>query len=229
MWIPGDSLPLGALLGIIGTSGGTALLAQVGRDQGRKKQPSLWKSWGGPPTTRLLRFRDSPDKTILHHWRAKLERLTGYTLPSLQEEVEDLSAADQRYERAVSFLRESTRDSSKFPLVFAENVNYGFRRNLWGLKPYGLAIAFLAAIGCWGFVLASVGLSATASSLVNMLRNPDTVFMTRLIGSIITTVVTAAWLVVIRPRWVRTAAEAYAERLLGAIDTLDPAPIQENQ
>ena len=52
IWMPGDSLHTGGLLGIISTGGGTALLAQIGRDRGSKKQSLLWGSWGGSPTTR---------------------------------------------------------------------------------------------------------------------------------------------------------------------------------
>ena len=220
-WVPGDSISTGGLLGIIGTGGGMALLAQIGRDQGRRKQATLWKSWGGPPTTRLLRFRESPNKVILYRWRAKLEKLMGHALPSEEEEAEDPASADQQYEAAVGFLLEATRDTSKFPLVFAENVNYGFRRNLWGLRPHGVVVALIAAIGSWGFVLSSLGLPPTESWLDDVLRNPDGVVITRLVGSIFNTIAIATWLLVIRPAWVRTTAEAYAQRLLGAVDALE--------
>ena len=223
--LPGHPFFVTAFFGLLGAAGGTAVVAQVGRELGRKKEPNLWKSWGGPPTTRLLRFRDSPDQIVLHQWRAKIERLMGYSLPSRQEEAEDLAAADQKYEVAVSFLRESTRDTSKFPLVFAENINYGFRRNLWGMKPYGLGVALLATVCCWGVFLSSVGLHEADSLLVNMFRNPDGVVVTRLIGSILNTAITAAWLLVISPQWVRTAAEAYAQSLLRSVDALDPNPL----
>ena len=43
---------------------------------------------------------------------------------------------------------------------------------------------------------------------------------TRLVGSVFNTVVIAVWLAIITPEWVRTTAEAYAQRLLGAIDAL---------
>ena len=89
VWMPDGSLLTGGLLGIIGTGGGTALLAQLGRDQGRRKQPALWMSWGGPPTTRLLRYRDTPNKVILIQWRGKLEKLMNRALPTEEEETED--------------------------------------------------------------------------------------------------------------------------------------------
>ena len=127
--------------------------------------------------------------------------------------------ADQHYEVAISFLREITRDTSKFPLVLAENINYGFRRNLWGLKAYGLVIAILAAIASWGFFLSSAGFPWVESWVDNVIANADGITTTRLIGSICNTSAIVIWFLVITPKWVRNTAEAYAECLLGAIDT----------
>ncbi len=220
IWMPGDSLPAGGLLGLISTGGGTALLAQIGRDRGRKEQPALWKSWGGSPTTQLLRFRDSPNQVMLTRWRAKLEELWKQALPTKEEEARDPIGADQQYEAAVSFLREATRDTSKFPLVFAENVNYGFRRNLWGLKPYGLVFAMLAAIASWGLLFSSLGLPPTESWVDDVIVNPGGATVTRLVGALLNTSAVAVWLFIITPGWVRIPADAYAQRILSTLDTL---------
>ena len=34
----------------------------------------------------------------------------------------------------------------KFPLVYEENCNYGFRRNMFGLRPIGIAVSVIAAV-----------------------------------------------------------------------------------
>src|SRR5947208_9959356 len=68
-------------------------------------------------------------------------------LPTSEEEAADPEGADQRYEACVRFLRNATRDRSTFPLVFAENVNYGFRRNLWGMRSAGIACSAVSALG----------------------------------------------------------------------------------
>ena len=193
----------------------------MGRDQGRRKQSELWKIWGGPPTTHLLRFRSSANRVILARRRSKLERLTGYSLPSEQQEAADPAGADQHYEAAVSFLLEASRDTSRFPLLFAESINYGFRRNLWGLKPVGVAVALFAAICSWGIFVASVDLMAWKSWVDDVIRNPEVAVVSRLIGAILNTAIIVLWLLVITPEWVRAAAEAYAQRLLGSIDVLD--------
>src|SRR2546426_4811456 len=75
--------------------------------------------------------------------------MRGGKLPTAQQEADDPPAADVVYEACGAFLRDKTRDQKKFPLVFEENCNYGLRRNLWGMKPIGIAIATLgiAAVG----------------------------------------------------------------------------------
>ena len=182
----------------------------------------MWASWGGAPTTHLLRLRDPSNNLTLRRLRAKLEDLVGYRLPTKQEEKADPDGADREYERAVSFLREATRDRSKFPLVFSENTHYGFRRNLWGLKTYGVAIASLAAIGSWAMLLLlSLGIPPSEVWLDILVHNPDRQVITRLIGSIINTVIVGLWIFVVKPQWVKVAADAYAERLLASIDSVE--------
>jgi hypothetical protein len=43
-------------------------------------------------------------------------------------------------------LRERTRDQNKFPLVFEENIAYGFRRNAYGCRIPAVIICAVAAV-----------------------------------------------------------------------------------
>ena len=43
-----------------------------------------------------------------------------------------------------------SRDKAKYPLVFEENVNLGFRRNLWAMKPAAVVITAGSAAACLG-------------------------------------------------------------------------------
>src|SRR5689334_13223644 len=62
-----SSLGLVAVLGY--------LLSQLGRDQGKKKESELWKSWGGSPTTQLLRLTDhSIDKYTKERYHTKMKQ-----------------------------------------------------------------------------------------------------------------------------------------------------------
>ena len=45
-------------------------------------------------------------------------------------------------------MRQNTRDIKRFPLLFVENVTYGFRRNLFGLKRIGLGINAIVVVAC---------------------------------------------------------------------------------
>jgi len=65
-------------------------------------------------------------------------------------ETENAEKADAFYVLAGNWLRERTRDHLKFKVLFEENVVYGFRRNLLGLKWIGLGInAIVVAASVW--------------------------------------------------------------------------------
>ncbi|MEX2285369.1 MAG: hypothetical protein WEE89_22980, partial [Gemmatimonadota bacterium] len=56
-WFP-DLSAQQAVVGLLVYFGLTALLSQLGRDQGKRKEPLLFGKWGGKPTSQLLRHRD---------------------------------------------------------------------------------------------------------------------------------------------------------------------------
>jgi hypothetical protein len=68
-------------------------------------------------------------------------------MPTAEEEAKDETAADLAFEAAASWLREHTRDKSRLGLLFQRNVDYGFRRNLTGLRRVALLLdAMLCAV-----------------------------------------------------------------------------------
>jgi hypothetical protein len=208
-WFPDGVRIWGAVWAFIAWSGGTALLAQIGRDAGRRKEPSLFEMWGGKPTTRMLRHRETQNASILERRHKKLKALIrNVKLPTTAEEAAEPAAADSVYESCAAFLRERTRDHNKFPLVFEENCSYGFRRNLLGLKPVGLALAVAG-----GIAVATVPLAAPAA------RVGDRLAVVVISGGV-NLLLTLGWLFIFTPSWVRVPADAYAERLLGAIESL---------
>lgn len=197
---------LGAALPALGIP---ILLSQIGRDQGKKKEPTLFRKWGGAPTTRILRHRDtSLDGQTLQRYHAKLAFLVpNVTVPSAQSEGADNEAADRVYESLTRYLREKTRDHSAFSMVFQENMNYGFRRNLWGMKKAGIALALLGTGGCLAIaILRFMGQGSNwqvAGGLV-----------------LVNALLLSLWLLRFTPNWVKVAGDAYAERLLGATETM---------
>jgi hypothetical protein len=207
-WLSDQFLGWGTLATLLTWFGITTLLAQLGRDLGKQKEPTLFASWGGTPTTRKLRHRDTDiDPVTLSRYHKTLSALVRTDLPSAEQEQADPTAADHAYDSCVRYLRENTRDRERFPLVYAEVVNYGFRRNLWAMKGGGM---FLAAAG---FIACAAALLVGENGSVNALAMPATV---------VNAVMLTWWALRITPTWVRTTADAYAERLLASCDILQP-------
>lgn len=131
--------PLRALLLFVAALGGALLLSNVARDAGKRIEPRLWSTWGGKPSVAMLRHRDgrlaAPVKARYHK---RLGQLLKRALPTAQEEATDPAAADGAYEAANSWMLANSRDQDKFQALFAENITYGFRRNLLGLSPWML-------------------------------------------------------------------------------------------
>lgn len=184
------------------------LLGSLGRDAGRAMQPTLFAKWDGLPTTRRLRFRDSTNAAAtarLHQLLAALPN--GLNIPTQAAETADPASADQAYEVIVSALRELTRDRKRFPLVNAENVEYGFRRNLRALKRVGVAIAIvIMVVSIVGGV--PLGLLVTHEAALALIVPAACAALALTLWSKVS------------DNWVRLPAEAYADRLMGAVEVL---------
>src|SRR5262249_46640777 len=105
------------------------------------------------------------------------------------------------------FLREKTRDKERFPLVHAANREYGFRRNLWGMKPAAIAL---------GVVSLAATIVPAFTDRISLPAEP--LRMIAAAGAQAALVV--FWVLRITPEWVRSTGFAYAERLLAACDSL---------
>ena len=220
-FLPGLPLAVTAFFGILGAVGGTSIMAQLGRELGSKKEPNLWKSWGGPPTTRLLRHqRLTSDITLAPGLREQIEDWIGYPLPTEQQEKAHPSSADTKYEEVVASLREATRDMTKFPLVFAENANYGFRRNLWGLRPIGAPVAVGLALVLWTLLSLTIWGRPWPDPSWDVFVNPDSAAVIRIAVAAVSTILTAFWIFWVKPSWVKTVADTYATRLMESVQTL---------
>ncbi|MEJ7745428.1 MAG: hypothetical protein WKF61_01485 [Luteimonas sp.] len=63
------------------------------------------------------------------------------TFPAAHEELEQPGTADEIYRAAAVWLIKRTRETQRFPLLFKENIHFGFQRNALGLRWIGLTIA----------------------------------------------------------------------------------------
>ncbi|MEW6531470.1 MAG: hypothetical protein AB1473_11580 [Thermodesulfobacteriota bacterium] len=194
----------------LGTSSGLAvLLEQLARDQGKRKERRLFELLGGKPTTVMLRHHDSPlGNVTVQRYHTKLKSLIpNIKMPSPENERKDPSGADEVYRSCTAYLIARTRNKKAFSMVAEENANYGFRRNLWAMKPVAIVVLLIST------------LVASTQIHPNWL-DPGKLKPIVVIALAFNLVMLLVWLSLIRPTWIRPAAEAYARQLLSACDQL---------
>jgi hypothetical protein len=128
--------------------GGTFFLAILARNLGKQLEPGLWESWGGSPTIQLLRHAGTGNPILRERWHRFLSRLLGKPLPTPQEEQVDSKGADDIYNAGIKLLINKTRDVKKFHLLYKENIQYGYCRNLFAMRTMGLILSGLGSGAC---------------------------------------------------------------------------------
>jgi hypothetical protein len=201
---------------------GSALyaMASIARTVGKRAEASLLKSWGGWPTTKLLRHTGQLDPHTRGRYHAFLfKQVKGLKPPTPAQEASDAEACDAIYASAVAWLKEKTR-GNEFNLLLKENAQYGFRRNLLGLRPFGLAISGALFVMSLLVLLASSATGLAGHAFGTLF--PTTSQLASLL--IINGVAFYTWYKLVQPEWVREAAQQYAERLLSCCDVLGQSP-----
>ncbi|MFH1614296.1 MAG: hypothetical protein ABIG61_04325 [Planctomycetota bacterium] len=210
-WRAEDMAKWKTVWSVVLASGGGILLAQLGRSRGKLLEPKLFEHWGGKPTTLRLRHKNSLNPELVNRYHKNIVQIMPeIQLPTKEEEEKNPQQADNVYDSTIRALIAKTRDTKKFPLIFKENCNYGFRRNLWGLKRYGV---FLATVGC----ISVFGILIYDFLQTKRFKELDTLKLTCLCISIILCYI---WFFVIRKDWIKVAADAYADRLLESTEIL---------
>lgn len=185
----------------------SGVLGQLGRDRGKRLEPNLWASWGGAPTLQRLRYAGAPDAGLVDRLHARIANVLGEPLPTTDEEAADPTSSDRRYTEATRRLIARTTNHDCFPLVFAENINYGMRRNLLGLRTPGVIVAGVTAL------LATVLFALTAGNVDQRIGRYAPALGVSALELIF-------WLTIVTADWVRPPAEAYADRLMEATELL---------
>ncbi len=214
---PVFSSQLAGLASLAIALGGLMLLSSLGREWGKRKELKLFVSWGGTPTTlMLLRETTLLDRLTLERYRKVLEeKVQGLQFPDWASEASDQAQASAICESAVRWLREATRDTKKFALIFAENTNYGFRRNLLGVKPLALVMCVLT--------LAATALHAWLSTAGNL----SAISVQSWSSAVVACIGLVVWGAIVNADFVKTTAFAYASALLAACDSPLLAPEQK--
>jgi hypothetical protein len=189
--------------------GGAFLLAQLARAAGKKNEHMLFAKWGGLPSVAIFRHRDSRlDSVTKARYHKTLGALVkGAKAPSVDAEQADPAAADEVYMAWSTYLRVNLRGEKKDPLLFKENQNYGYCRNVWGLRPFGISTSALSCVvaGIWCY-----GIYRTTGKLDEPSVGAFSFALLLLL----------LWLFRFSSNWVRIPAEAYAARLAEATDSV---------
>ncbi|BAY87908.1 hypothetical protein NIES267_74320 (plasmid) [Calothrix parasitica NIES-267] len=220
VWFPGLYQFVTGTIALVISVGLLVWLTHITRSRGRELEKKLFSKWGGIPSAYWLRQNDTHlDSTTKQRYYSFLEKdIPNWKVPTLAEEQANQTSADEMYRSASKWLLERTRDTSKFKLIFKENISYGFRRNLLGMKPFGITINLICIIGAIFGLYKKYGIS------VNSIEPQY------LSTIILSTVLTIAWLS-LQEEWVHDAADAFARSLLAACDQLEietPSKQQQN-
>lgn len=128
-------------------------IADFARARGRAIEEELLAEHGGKPSITMFRRIDGTiDAGSKDRYRAFLADQLNVTSPSAEDETNDQAVADAFYTQCGNWLRENTRDTKLFPILFGENITYGFRRNLFGVKWLALGLNVIVVALC-AFIL----------------------------------------------------------------------------
>jgi hypothetical protein len=130
--------------------------ADLARRLGRRKERKIFAYNNGRPTNSLLHHSDSTlDAKTKERYRDFIAEQLGESAPTQEDENRSPDEARAFYERCNAWLRENTRKTDDYKILFEENITYGFRRNLYGLKWPALVLNILVVVACialhrWG-------------------------------------------------------------------------------
>lgn len=186
-------------------------IADFSRARGRKIESKLHAEYGGMPSISMFRRNDSTiDAGSKDRYRAFLAGKLGVAVPSTEEESLNQASADSFYGQCGNWLRENTRDTKKFSLLFGENVTYGFRRNLLGVKWLALGLNVII-----------VAISATI--LWRMNWNIETPMGNKTLVVLVVAAAHAAYMLLAVSRSaVWDASKAYGRQLILSTELLPP-------
>lgn len=208
-WYPDAWSAAGSAVAAASSCGGLYAMSQLARRRGRAIERRMGSEVGRDHSARLLSHADTfvvPDTKARYH--AHL-RSCGHNLASAEEEIADPNRSFLRARSAVDWLLENTPKSGRAPLLFEENVAYGFQRNQYGLKPIAITICLVAIVAHAGLLAKSAPPTEWSGSGIGVL--------------IVLAALLAYWTVAVTRGAVIDASLAYGQRLLSLCETSAPA------
>lgn len=214
-----------ALLSVLSSCGGPYLLASFIRTWGQSAQERLYKKWGAQPSTILLRHRDQrlANQTKLRYQQLVKCKL-GIMMPSSDEEAADPGAADNSYRAAADALRPLTGDKKKYPFIFKELVAYGFNRNAFGARWFGVIVTIIVMFA----TLTQAGALQTTEPWFQM-ADLYSLKIAHILILTVSAVQLLMWIFHFTPNTVEQAGFTYALRLWESLETVGKKPVRKMQ
>lgn len=208
----------GALITFLTSFGVMSYTANQMSTRGNIVQKKLFNKWGGSPSTLLLRYRNSEIdvNTKLRYQKFLSKHISDYEVVTPEEEAAEPIITDTKYDSAIRYLLEHTRDKQKYNLIFGELITYGYSRNTYAFK--------------WLSVIISTSSLIVSSLIIYMTHMVDKAINLKLIFTIpfeqtallvFLSLLTLNSLFFVNENWVKSRAFAYGKRLLAACDKIN--------
>lgn len=172
------------------------VLTIIIRNAGNKIEPKLWESWGGPPSTIVIRWNDD---YISKDIKIQIHKAVNYYLdlpmPSENEERNNKQYADKMIDQVFMRVRSIIREKDPKGIWSVENAYYGLQRNLFGSRKIWIIFSILGII---------------INGFFYWLKKKD-ILIAGLIGNVIILILSihVGWIVL--PKSVKHSAFRYAE------------------
>ena len=199
---------LSMMWGIMVYCGFYILLSNFSREFGKNLELKLKREWNGFPSSTLLTQKSSLNKITVKRYHNKLKvLLPNISLPTALDEHLKPTESNLIYDSCIDFLKEQTRDTKKYKILFEENINYGFRRNLRGLKPIAIIIIL-------------INITLIIGRLYYNLHYLELFEFSWVFPLFINLIFLLLWLFLITKNFVKKQSYNYAVRLLSTLDSL---------
>ncbi|MGO9267460.1 MAG: hypothetical protein ACLQBA_21700 [Candidatus Binataceae bacterium] len=193
------------------------LMANLARGEGKRVEPGLLSKWGGWPSTIILRHSDPTiDPYTKKRYHQALKKIApDVPLPSPETEEANPFDADLAYRSATMKLLE-TRRGEKYRLMHDGNAEYGFRRNMLGLRPWAIIITVIVCM----VVLLIWWHRFRSGAISENLILEDLAIRWRIYFLVFSDLAALFfWCFYVRERWVRQAAFDFARALFRTLES----------
>ena len=134
------------------------LIAHLASAFGNLLQSNIWPEWphDAPTNHRLQPDGESSVQQRLM-WYKNIKDLTGLDIEATVR-AGDIKETRAIIKDAIEIVRNQIKNGSRRDRHEHESINYGYARNLTGLRPVWLLFSLVSMVGCWAIYLFDNGL-----------------------------------------------------------------------